>query len=157
RYVHLLAFSARQEPLRPELHWLCPQLLVPAHLRHREVDWGALGYQVAVEAHVLRHGVREDEVARRVPPQPLQDHRLEVRHPLQVLLPDLLRLRSRNRLDFVEQLPLHVLVFHEVRHDPLQRGSCRVGAGAQELGAEAHYLAVGELPSSFLGQAKTKN
>jgi len=100
------------------------------------------------------HGVREHEVARRVAPERLQNHGLEVRHRLQVLLPHLAVGANDDAGHLVPKPVLHRRVLDQVRQDPLQRGGRGVGAGAEELGAEAHDLAVRQRPPAVLGDGQ---
>ncbi|URD80964.1 hypothetical protein MUK42_06748 [Musa troglodytarum] len=142
--------AALQEPLRLELQRLLPHPLIPSHLRHHKVHRRALRYVVPRERHVLRHRVRQHKVRRRVPPQPLHHHRLQIRHPVEILLPDLLGFAPRDGRDLLPQPLLHLLVPHQLRHDPLKGGRGRVRARGHELRAQADQLVVGELPPSFL-------
>ncbi|KAK3415523.1 hypothetical protein EUGRSUZ_H01147 [Eucalyptus grandis] len=57
---------------------------VPTHLRHHEVDGRVPGDRVAAQLCVLLHRMRQHEMPRRVPAQPLQYHCFQVGHdPLQ--------------------------------------------------------------------------
>jgi hypothetical protein len=149
--VHVVPLAAGQEPLRPELRGGPPHLLVHPDVPHREVDGRAGGHAVPVQRRVLVHGVREHVVARRVAPERLQHHGLEVRHRLQLLLQHLAVGAGAGAGHLVPEPVLHRRVLHQVRQDPLQRGGRRVGAGAEELGAEAHDLAVRQRPPAVLG------
>ncbi|OAY78818.1 hypothetical protein ACMD2_11389 [Ananas comosus] len=140
---------AFQKPFRPKLHRLLPHRPVPPYLRHREIHCRTFRNPIPLEFRLLRHRVWQHKVPRRVPPQPLQHHRLQIRHPLQVLLLHRSVLLDHT-FDFFIQFRLHVGLLYEVGHDPLQRGGGRVGAGAQKLGAKADDLAVRQLPSAVL-------
>ncbi|XBJ24365.1 hypothetical protein VPH35_002267 [Triticum aestivum] len=151
-HVHRFARAAWQEPLWHELRWLLPLPLVPAHLGHHEVHRRPLGNQVSADLHVRRRLVRQHEVRRWVLPEALEDHRLEVRHLVDVLLRDLVLVVPLRGADLFVELLLDGRVLHQLGHDPLQPGGGGVGPGVEELGTEVDHLVVGERAVSLLGE-----
>ncbi|XBJ09326.1 hypothetical protein VPH35_014422 [Triticum aestivum] len=137
-HIHSFARAAWQEPLRHELRWLLPLPLVPAHLGHHEVHRRPLGNQ--------------HEVRRWVLPEALEDHRLEVRHLVDVLLRDLVLVVPLRGTDLFVELLLDGRVLDQLGHDPLQPGGGGVGPGVQELGTEVDHLVVGQRAVSLLGE-----
>ncbi|CAM0876998.1 unnamed protein product [Alopecurus aequalis] len=148
--VNPFARAAWQEPLRRELRGLLPLPLVPAHLGHHEVHRGALGDEVPAELHVLRRGVRQHEVPRRMLPEAFEDDRLEVRHLVDILPRDLFLVVSRGGSDLLVELVLDGRVLDKLGHDPLQDGGGGVGPAVEELGAEVDHLDVGERAAPLL-------
>ncbi|KAK1272667.1 hypothetical protein QJS04_geneDACA013156 [Acorus gramineus] len=111
-------FTTTKKPLWLELHRLLPHLLVPTHLRHHEIHRRVLWYNMPLNTHLLRHCMQKHNVPRRVPPEPFQHHCLHVRHPMKVLLLHLLCFSSSNNApNLFQDLLLHALVLHDVRHD----------------------------------------
>jgi hypothetical protein len=161
--VNVRALAAGQEPLRPEPQRVGPHRLVEPQRDEREVEGRAPRHAEAFDGRVVAaaavvldagRGVRDREVARRVAAEPLQDHCAKVRHPRQVLLLD-----ARAAGDLVDLGPepcLDLRMRHEVGHDPLRLGRRVVGADGHELGAQAHHLALREVPAPVLGDPEVE-
>ncbi|CAN1235965.1 hypothetical protein LINGRAPRIM_LOCUS1616 [Linum grandiflorum] len=77
-----------QEPLWLESHGVLPNLRIPTHLCNHKVDSSFLGDQEPIQNRVMCHSVGQHKMSRRVSPQTFQVHRPQVRHPLQILLPN---------------------------------------------------------------------
>ncbi|XBJ12534.1 hypothetical protein VPH35_017043 [Triticum aestivum] len=140
------------QPLWNELHGLLPLPFVPPHLGDHEVHRGTLGDEVPADLHVLRCHVRQHEVHGRVLPQALKNHRLEVRHALNVFLGYLFMAVFCLGFDLLVEPLLDGLVFHQLGHDPVQCGGGGVSPGGEELRAEVDHLVVGEWAVALLGE-----
>ncbi|KAK1326571.1 hypothetical protein QJS10_CPA01g00435 [Acorus calamus] len=149
RYVDL---TTTKKPLRLELHWLLPHLLVPTHLRHHHIHRRVLRYNIPIHAHLLRHRMRQQKVPWRVPPQPLQHHRLHVRHPLNILLLHLLCFFYDDAPYLFQDPLLHALVPHQVRHDPLEHRRSRDRSPDEELRTQTGHLPLFESPPTLFGR-----
>ncbi|KAK8450639.1 hypothetical protein SEVIR_6G064501v4 [Setaria viridis] len=145
--AHALALAAGQEPLWPELARVRPRRLVPCQPRQREVHRRARRETPAVHHDVvLRHHLPKHHRHGGVQPEPFHDDGVEV-----LQFPEnLLGVRGHGGVAVVPERALRVGAFHQVRHDPLQRRRGGLRAGAEELGAEPHKLAVREPPLLLL-------